>query len=125
MAQLGVYEGYDKLFQDEQSLEALRAQGDALTPAELEEKLELFQRLGTTGRRYTDIRITNTASPPAPPEPHDASADQRQLEDRFWDLRQRQFDLPAQEQRELHDLYRRFGDQPERYARGVTLHVGR
>jgi hypothetical protein len=125
MAQLGVYEGYDKLFQDEQSLEALRAQGDALTPAELEEKLELFQRLGTTGRRYTDIRITNTASPPAPPEPHDASAAQHQVEARFWDLRERPFALTPQEQHELRALYLRFGDQPERYARGVTLHGGR
>jgi hypothetical protein len=50
----------------------------------------------------------------------------RQAEDRFWDLRERPYDLTPQERTEFHRLSQRLGTQPERYARsGVTLHVGR
>ena len=51
--------------------------------------------------------------------------ERRQAEDRFWDLRKRQFDLNAKEQTELRRLSQRFGAQPARYARnGVRLHKG-
>ena len=126
MGKWGSYDQYDDLLADEARLDALRAKHDALTPQEVAEKLALFRSLGTTGRRYADVGIENTTSPPARLEPHDAPADQRQAEARFTALRERQFALSPQEQRELRTLYVRFGDQPERYARnGVTLHVGR
>jgi hypothetical protein len=106
-------------------LDVLRTKRDALTPQEVAEKLELFQRLSTTGRVYSDVRIVNTAMPSARPEQQEGP-DQRQAEARFRELRERQFALSTQEERELRSLYARFGTQPERYARsGVTLHIGR
>jgi hypothetical protein len=126
MEKFGAYDAYSDLLMDEQRLDALRAKSDALTPQEVEEKLTLFRTLSTTGHVYSALRITNTVMPPARPEPHDATADQRQAEARFTALRERPFALTPQEQRELRTLYRRFGDQPERYTRGgVTLYVGR
>jgi hypothetical protein len=126
MGQFGAYDAYGDILEDEARLDALRAKGDALTPQEVEEKLTLFRTLSTTGRVYSDVRIVNTVMPPARPEQHDATADQRQAEARFRELRERPFALSAQEQRELRSLYVRFGGQPERYTRsGVTLHIGR
>ena len=93
------------------------------------EKLTLFRALSTTGRIYSAIRITNAILPPERPEQEkggtNAPAAQDPAEDRFWGLRERQSDLTAKEQRELRQLYQRFGTHPERYARsGVTLHIG-
>jgi hypothetical protein len=124
MGTWGVYEDYGALIDDESRLDTLRTKHDSLSAEELAEKLELFQRLGTTGRVYSDIRVTNTTMPtrPAPEE----GPDQRRAELRFSQLRERQFDLTPEEQRELRSLYVRFGTQPERYVRnGVTVHVGR
>lgn len=129
MGKFGVYDEYGAMLDDEQRLEALRAKGDTLTPQEVEEKLALFRTFHTTGRRYSDTRIVNTVMPPERPAqeqtPTDTTADQRQAEARFADLRERQFALTAPEQRDLRQLYWRFGAQPERYARsGVKLHIG-
>jgi hypothetical protein len=124
MGRFGAYDVYGDIVDDEVRLDELRAKHDALTRQELQEKLALFQRLSTTGRVYSDIHITNTTMPerPAPAD----SPDQRQAEARFGELRERPFALSAQEQRELRQLYLRFGTQPERYTHtGVTLHVGR
>jgi hypothetical protein len=124
MGTWGVYEDYGALIDDESRLDTLRTKHDSLSAEELAEKLELFQRLGTTGRVYSDIRVTNTTMPtrPAPEE----GPDQRRAELRFSQLRERQFDLTPEEGRELRSLYVRFGTQPERYTRsGVTLHIGR
>jgi hypothetical protein len=125
MGKFGAYETYSDLLNDEARLGALREKHDALTPKETEEKLRLFRSLSTTGRVYTDITITNTTMPHERLEHEEETADQRRAAVRFGELRKRQFDLTAKEQTELRRLYRRFGDQPERYTRtGVTLHVG-
>jgi hypothetical protein len=124
MGKFGAYDAYDDLLRDEARLDELRAKHDDLTPQEVAEKLTLFRTLGTTGRVYSDIRVTNTTMPtrPAPEE----GPDQRRAELRFSQLRERQFDLTPEEGRELRSLYVRFGTQPERYTRsGVTLHIGR
>jgi hypothetical protein len=110
---------------DESRLDELRSRHDRLTPKEVAEKLELFERLSTTGRRYTDITITNTLMPLAPSEHEEETPSQRLDEKRFTALRERPFDLSPYEERELRTLYARFGTQPARYARGVTLHGGR
>jgi hypothetical protein len=125
MGKFGAYDAYDDLLRDEARLDELRAKHDDLTPQEVAEKLTLFRTLGTTGRVYSDIRMTNTTLPPARPAPADGP-DQRQAEARFSQLRRRQFHLSAQEQTELRRLYQRFGDQPERFLTdGRRIHGGR